>query len=113
MTWEEVTLAALDYARRLQATLGAYPSESIASPAMSQPTSPARSKDETRLTRREREVLALLATGASNTEIAARLGLSTKTSMHHSMSIYAKLGVRGRAEAAAWAFRNGVVASEK
>ena len=67
---------------------------------------------EAKLTRRERQVLALLATGASNSDVASSLGLSAKTAMHHSMSIYAKLGVRGRAEATAWAFRNGVVAAD-
>jgi hypothetical protein len=34
--------------------------------------------------------------------------LRPKTVMHHSVSIYAKLGVRGRTEATAWAYRNGI-----
>jgi DNA-binding NarL/FixJ family response regulator len=61
------------------------------------------------LTRRERDVLAQLTTGATNKEIAARLGLAPKTVMHHSMAVYRKLGVRSRAEATAWAFRHGVI----
>ncbi len=61
------------------------------------------------LTRRERDVLGQLATGATNKEIAARLGLTPKTVMHHSTAVYRKLGVRGRADATAWAFRHGVV----
>lgn len=61
------------------------------------------------LTSREKEVLALLATGRTNKEIAARLGLSVKTVMHHSMAIYRKLEVRGRAEATALAFRRGLL----
>jgi predicted ATPase/DNA-binding CsgD family transcriptional regulator len=61
------------------------------------------------LTPRELEVLQLLAAGDSNKEIGQQLDISAKTVMHHSVSIYAKLGVRGRAEATAWAFRNGVV----
>jgi DNA-binding NarL/FixJ family response regulator len=61
------------------------------------------------LTQREREVLALLAEGAGNREVAARLGIAEKTVMHHTMSIYRKLGVRGRSEAAAWAVRHGMV----
>ena len=60
------------------------------------------------LTPRELDVLRVLSTGATNREIGEALGLRTKTVMHYSMSIYAKLGVRGRAEATAWAHRNGV-----
>lgn len=62
-----------------------------------------------RLTPRELDVLRLLAAGDTNKEIAAALGLTAKTVMHHSVSIYSKLGVRGRAEATAWAYRRGVV----
>jgi predicted ATPase/DNA-binding CsgD family transcriptional regulator len=62
-----------------------------------------------RLTPRELDVLRLLARGDSNRDIAEALGLRPKTVMHHSVSIYGKLGLRGRAEATAWAFRNGVV----
>nr|WP_236779068.1 LuxR C-terminal-related transcriptional regulator [Agromyces seonyuensis] len=61
------------------------------------------------LTARELEVLELLADGLMNKEIAVRLGCSPKTVMHHSGSIYRKLGVRGRAEATAVAHRNGLL----
>ncbi|WP_274543207.1 LuxR C-terminal-related transcriptional regulator [Microbacterium sp. CPCC 204701] len=61
------------------------------------------------LSAREREVLQLLATGLTNKEIAQRLHLSVKTVMHHSVSIYRKLAVRGRAEATAAAYRNGLI----
>jgi DNA-binding CsgD family transcriptional regulator len=64
------------------------------------------SKDVGLLTRREQEVLQLVAEGLTNAEIAARLFLSTKTVGHHVSSILAKLGVKGRGEAAAWALRN-------
>jgi DNA-binding CsgD family transcriptional regulator len=50
-------------------------------------------------------VLDLLGEGASNPEIGRQLGISGKTVMHRTMTIYRKLGVRGRAEAAAWAAR--------
>lgn len=67
-----------------------------------------RSGDQERLSPRELEVLEELITGATNKEISRRLGMSAKTVMHHSGAIYRKLGVRGRAEATAWAFRHGL-----
>lgn len=60
------------------------------------------------LTVREREVLRLVASGESNKEIAGSLGLSVHTVERHLSNIYGKIGVRGRAEATAWALRNGV-----
>ncbi len=51
------------------------------------------------LTRREREVLELIASGLSNHAIAAKLGLSTNTISNHISSIFSKLQVSSRAEA--------------
>jgi DNA-binding CsgD family transcriptional regulator len=59
-----------------------------------------------RLSRRELDVLRLLAEGLTNAQIAKRLFISPKTAEHHVGRIYAKLGVSTRAEAAAWAARN-------
>ena len=67
------------------------------------------SPEETSLTRRELEVLHLLASGSSNKEIAMQLGMAPKTTMHHTSRIYRKLGVRRRGEAVAWARRVGIV----
>jgi DNA-binding NarL/FixJ family response regulator len=55
------------------------------------------------LSPREREVLSCLAEGRSNPEIAARLYITPKTAEHHVSSILGKLGLKNRAEAAAFA----------
>ena len=63
--------------------------------ALSAPQEPA----FTELTRREREVLELIASGMSNQAIAAKLGLSVNTISNHISSIFGKLQVSSRAEA--------------
>jgi DNA-binding CsgD family transcriptional regulator/tetratricopeptide (TPR) repeat protein len=58
------------------------------------------------LSKRELDVLALLAEGLSNAEIGQRLFISPKTAEHHVGRVLGKLGVRRRAEAAAYAVRH-------
>jgi DNA-binding NarL/FixJ family response regulator len=69
---------------------------------------PAGDGADERLTTREREVLELLADGATNREIAERLLLSPHTVKEHTSALYRKLGVRNRAEAARRAHELGL-----
>jgi DNA-binding CsgD family transcriptional regulator/tetratricopeptide (TPR) repeat protein len=64
-----------------------------------------RTEDPFGLTPRERQVLSLLAEGATNRQIGAALFMAEKTASVHVSRILAKLGVRGRTEAAAVAHR--------
>jgi DNA-binding CsgD family transcriptional regulator len=61
------------------------------------------------LSPRELEVLRLLAQGRANKEIAAALFISVPTVERHVANIYAKTGARGRAAAAAYALRRGLL----
>ena len=61
------------------------------------------------LTRREREVLALLADGADNDSIAQRLVISPETARTHVQNVLHKLGVHSRLEAAAFVLQSGML----
>lgn len=69
------------------------------------------SQPQENLTARQQEVLALVAAGRSNNEIADRLIISPATVRHHVSEILARLGAANRAEAAALAMRDGLVES--
>jgi NarL family two-component system response regulator LiaR len=74
----------------------------------SAPTAP----DQERLTRREHEVLTLIAGGRSNKRIAYELGISEKTVKTHVGHLFAKLGVTDRTQAALLAVKQGLVETE-
>ena len=59
-------------------------------------------------TRRERDILRLVAQGLSNKEIAAQLCLSEKTVRNRLNEIFSKLGVSNRTQAAIWAIEHGL-----
>ena len=63
-----------------------------------------------KLTLREREVVALVAEGLSNAEIAARLAVSEKTVRNHLSHLFDKLGVGSRAQAMVFARDHGFTA---
>ena len=71
--------------------------------ALAGPTTPV-----TPLTRREEDVLRLIADGESNAQIGQRLGISEHTVERHAANLYRKIGARGRADATAWALRQGI-----
>ncbi len=91
--------------RQLLSSLAQLPPTRDARPPAGAPLShPARE-----LTRRERQVLSLLASGASTKAIARRLSISPLTARNHIQSILGKLGVHSQLEAVAFSLRNGLV----
>jgi non-specific serine/threonine protein kinase len=81
-------------------------------PPTSRPTRPAATLPDT-LSVREREVAGLVARGLTSREIAERLVLGERTVETHVDHIRAKLGVRSRAQIAAWAVERGLSAPDR
>jgi DNA-binding NarL/FixJ family response regulator len=71
-------------------------------------TARAESRPSAELTGREQEVLALLAQGLANKQIARRLGIAEKTVKAHLTSVFQSIGVTDRTQAALWAQRQGI-----
>jgi DNA-binding NarL/FixJ family response regulator len=95
--------AALDAFEKLQAARHADAAAAVLRSLGARPTTGGRGDGV--LTKREAEVLDLLGHGLSNPEISDRLFISRKTVEHHVGNVLAKLGLRSRAEAAAYAAR--------
>ena len=95
----------LDAARRVFEQLGAAPALARVAELSGMPKQDAPGG----LTPREVEVLRVVATGATNREVADRLVISEKTVARHVSNIFAKLGVASRAAATAYAFQHELV----
>ena len=65
------------------------------------------------LTRREREIVQLVAEGKSNADVARELWVSEQTIKAHLSNAYRKLGVSNRTEAARWAQLNGLISRRR
>lgn len=100
---EESAVADLTTARRTLAGIGARPAEQEVAALLGEQETPGR------LSRREVEVMRLVAAGRSNPEIAATLVLSEKTVARHLSNIFTKLDVGSRTAAAAFAYEHHLV----
>ena len=103
-------------ADRLELLLGgvtgirlAGPGEAAAVALVSRDALAAAEPVDIELTPRERDVLALMAEGASNKSIARQLGISVHTAKFHVGSLLEKLDATGRTDAVAHAARRGVI----
>jgi non-specific serine/threonine protein kinase len=82
--------------------------EALALSGPPEPSPSARASGASALSPRERDVLRLIAAGQASKEIARALAVSVTTVERHITHLYDKLGVRGRAEATAYALRHGL-----
>jgi DNA-binding CsgD family transcriptional regulator len=101
-------------AERLAAMLAEVPGLRLAAPGETADVAVVAARDrpaefDAALTRRELDVLALLAEGASNKSIARTLGISVHTVKFHIASLFDKLDAEGRTEAVAQAARMGAI----
>jgi DNA-binding CsgD family transcriptional regulator len=116
-----ITLDDAELADRLAALLGDVPGLTLVAPdgdadvTMVAPTADHHGLDGAapsggfQLTARERDVLALMAEGCSNKEIARSLGISVHTAKFHVGSLLDKLDATGRTDAVAHAARRGII----
>jgi DNA-binding NarL/FixJ family response regulator len=106
---EELTAALRAIAAGLVVMPASVSSELIASSAGAPTVDVEVSATSAPLTRRETEVLGLLAQGLANKVVAARLGITEATVKTHIAAVYEKLNARNRAEAVVAAARQGLI----
>lgn len=106
---DDTSALELDAARRVFERLGAVTDVARVGELARAGTSKGKRQGPGQLTAREREVLALVATGKTNRAIAGTLRLSEKTIARHVSNIFLKLGLSTRAAATAYAYRNRLV----
>jgi ATP/maltotriose-dependent transcriptional regulator MalT len=99
----------LDAARRVFAELGAEPALAQLRALARDAGQPAGAEARGGLTARELAVLRLVATGATNRQIAGSLVISEKTVARHVANIFTKLGVSSRSAATAFAYEHDLV----
>jgi DNA-binding NarL/FixJ family response regulator len=85
---------------------------SVAAPAPTSADAPVHVERPGGLTRRELEILKLVAEGHSNAQLARMLWVTEQTVKFHLSNIYRKLDVANRTEASRWAQRNGLLGDE-
>jgi DNA-binding NarL/FixJ family response regulator len=95
--------------RVMQAALGRFADKSATDSGMQSTALENRRGDPRQLTRREAEILRYVAQGAHNREVARSLAISERTVTNHLMTIYRKLGIRGRAGATAYAIKHDLI----
>ncbi len=84
----------------------------VANRLVSELTRAEQENDDVKLTKREKDVLGLLVKGNSNKEMAENMFISEKTVKNHLTSIFRKLGVKDRTQAAVYALKNHIVADD-
>ena len=93
-----------------QATEYALSMPEVSQPPVLVPEEASTGEPPSVLTRREREIVGLIARGLTNRQIAHQLVLSERTVDTHGVNIMRKLGLRSRAQVAAWAVQQGLLA---
>ena len=94
---------------QLDETVASKLLNAVTAGAAHQPEPARPSRELTELTKRETEVLELIATGATNREIAEQLVISEGTVKNHVSNILSRLGLRDRIQAAIYAYEHGLV----
>ncbi len=77
--------------------------------SLSAPSRPTAGEQVVSLTHREREIVGLITEGLTNRQIAQQLVLSERTVDTHTANLMRKLGLRSRAQVAAWAAQHGLL----